>query len=535
MGASPASAPGADEPAIVGGPTTMRRLDEAQYRRAIEDIFGPGITIPGRFDPPRREDGLLAIGDGKVTVSPSGFEQFELRAREISAQVMSPARRRQLVDCTPSSQAFDRNCAAAFLRKYGLRLYRRPLTDQEMSSLMTLTAATASQTGDFYKGLEAGLSHMLASPFFIFRVERSVPDASRPGHERLDDYSLASRISFLLWDAPPDDQLLEAAAAGTLHQPSVLQAQVDRLIASPRFEDGVRAFFVDMLGYERFDGLSKDQSIYPKYTPQLAKDAEEQALRTIVDLLVVQRSDYRDLFTTKKTFMNRRLASVYRAPVDGDIVQGWAPYTFGPNDPRAGLLSLVGFLMLDPTHEGRSSPTIRGKTVRELLLCEPVPPPPPNVNFSIVQDTSNPQYKTARQRLEAHRDDPSCSGCHAVMDPIGLSMENYDAIGGYRTHENGAVIDASGAFEGKHYLDVIGLEKIMHDSPTVPACVVQRAYEYGVGRAASGGDNKWLSYAEAKFAAQNYVFPSLMRLIATSDALQSVAAPASKQQVASLR
>jgi hypothetical protein len=530
-----ASAPGADEPATAGGPTTMRRLDEAQYRRAIRDVFGPDIAIPGRFDPPRREDGLLAIGDARVTVSSSGFEQFELRAREISAQALAPERRDVLMPCKPRARDFDRECAGAFLRKYGLRLYRRPLSPAELKSVTTLSAAAAEQTGDFYKGLQAGLAHMLASPNFIFRVEHGVPDPQRPGGELLDDYSLASRISFLLWDAPPDEALLQAATSGALRQPAALDAQVDRLIDSPRFKDGVRAFFSDMFAYERFDGLSKDQAIYPKFTSQLAKDAEEQTLKTVVDLLVVQRGDYRDLFTTKKTFMNRNLAALYRVPVEGDAVQGWTPYTFGPNDPRAGLLSLAGFLMLDPTHEGRSSPTIRGKSVRELLLCQPVPPPPPNVNFSIVQDTSNPQFKTARERLQAHRNDPSCAGCHAITDPVGLSMENYDAVGAYRTSENGAPIDASGAFESKPYVDVIGLERILHDSPAIPACVVQRAYEYGVGRAASASDTAWLNYAQARFAGQNYQFPALMRLIATSRAFQQVARPAAKQQIASLR
>jgi hypothetical protein len=198
------------------------------------------------------------------------------------------------------------------------------------------------------------------------------------------------------------------------------------------------------------------------------------------------------------------------------------PYTFGPSDPRAGLLTLVGFLILDPTHEGRSSPTIRGKSVRELLLCQKVPPPPPNVDFKLVQDTHNPLYKTARARLTAHRDNPTCAGCHAIMDPIGLAMENYDGIGAYRTRENEVPIDASGKFDGKSYQDAITLSQILHDSPAVANCLVERAYEYAVGRTVIAGERDWLQYLEQRFAADGYEYPKLVRRIATSKALQIV-------------
>ena len=177
--------------------------------------------------------------------------------------------------------------------------------------------------------------------------------------------------------------------------------------------------------------------------------------------------------------------------------------------------------MLDPTHEGRSSPTIRGKSVRELLLCQPVPQPPPNVNFAIVQDVTNPLYKTARQRLIAHKENPACAGCHALTDPIGLSLENYDAVGNFRSHENDALIDASGTFDGKPYTGLIGLSQRLRESPDVPSCVVQRAFEYGVGRTASGDDTAWLEYAIRQFAADRYKFPALMRQVATSAALRA--------------
>jgi len=400
---------------------------------------------------------------------------------------------------------------------------REALRAARRARVAAMVGRTATEkAGSFYTGLQFGLARLLMSPSFLFRIEAPEASAGRGTDQRLGDYSLASRISFLLWDAPPDAALLDAAASGQLRQQEGLERQVDRLIAAPRFEQGVRAFFSDMFAYDQFDGLSKDQSIFPKYNSQLSQDAQEQSLRMIVDLLVTRKGDYRDLFTTRQTFLNRNLGSLYKVPVDESAFNGWMPYTFGAGDPRAGVLTFAAFLMLDPTHEGRSSPTIRGKSLRELLLCQKVPPPPPNVNFKLVQDTHNPLYKTARERLTAHRDNPTCAGCHSIMDPLGLAMENFDAVGEYRTRENAAVIDASGTFEGKVYQDVIGLEQILHDTPAVPNCLVERAYEYGVGRAAVAAEREWLKYQDQHFADDHYEIPALMRRIATSRAFQSV-------------
>jgi hypothetical protein len=514
----------AAEPASSGGPLAFRRLSEAQYKRSIQDIFGADIKVPGRFDPEVREEGLLAIGSGQVGISSSGLEQVELRARDIAAQVLAQPAREKHLDCAPSKpSAFDKACATAFLSKYGRLLYRRPLTHPELVSVLTVTGAAVDRTGDFHKGLEVGLARLLYSPNFIFRVERSEPDPARPGAQRLDSYSLASRISFLLWNAPPDEALLSAAQSGALRQPAELQRQVDRLIASPNFANGVRAYFSDMLGFNQFDGLTRDQEVFPKFTSTLANDAREQALLTIVDLLVTNNGDYRDLFTTRRTYLNRNLGALYEIPIEDDVgVEGWMPYTFTEQDRRAGILTLAGLLMLDPTHEVRSSPTNRGKLVREALMCQKVPDPPGDVDFAAVQDINSKIHRTARQRLTVHMDNPVCAGCHKITDPIGLALETYDAVGDVRTHENDTPIDASGEFEGKAYKDVFELANLLHDSPDIPACLVQRTYEYGVGRSATTSEEAWLDYAMEGFAADKYQFPALLRRIATSRSFQAV-------------
>ncbi|MDG2001757.1 MAG: DUF1592 domain-containing protein, partial [Novosphingobium sp.] len=236
------------EPLTEGALPGFRRLNEDQYKRSIEQIFGADIEVPGRFAPPFRDDGLMAIGSNRVTVTPSGIEQYELRASEIAAQVLGEGRRDQSVGCIPkSADEFDEACAARFFEAYGKRLYRRPVSSREMSVLMSLGRNVTASSGDFYKGLEFGLSRLLLSPNFVFRVEKVADNSGKGSISRLDDYSLGTRISFLLWDAPPDDELLDAAGRGHLADPTRLARHVDRMIASPRFEQGVRSFFSDML------------------------------------------------------------------------------------------------------------------------------------------------------------------------------------------------------------------------------------------------------------------------------------------------
>ena len=213
------------------GPATFRRLDGPQYKRAIAQIFGDDIEVPGRFEPPVREDGLLAIGESHVVVTASGFEQNAIRAREIAAQVLDGKRRAKFLPCGDGpSAAFDEACAKEFFGKYGRLLYRRPLSDKQLAEALNLSRRAAGLTGSFTKGVEAGLASLLASPAFTFRIERSEPDPGRPGMFRLDAWSLAERIAFMLWDAPPDAELLDAAASGALNDRAGLEAQVARLM-----------------------------------------------------------------------------------------------------------------------------------------------------------------------------------------------------------------------------------------------------------------------------------------------------------------
>ncbi len=521
--------------ATAGGPPVLRRLTQSQYRHIVADIFGPDIRIGGRFEPEIRDSGLIEVGAGRVSVPASGLEQYGKMARSIAAQVFDAHHRDQFVDCRPASPAVpDYGCARRFLSEAGRLLYRRPLMDEELNDLVKGAADAAQTAGGFDAGLELTLAGMLQAPQFLFAWEQAEPDPGNAGGQRLDAWSRAARLSFFLWDTAPDDMLLTAAGRGDLNTREGLEKQVDRLMSSPRLEDGARAFFADMLGFDGFDNLAKDPAIYPKYSFTLAVDAEEQTLRTIADHLLAKDGDYRDLFTTRDTFLSRPLGAVYGIPAPPDAPgatpDGWQPYSFPAGDPRSGLLMQVSFLALH-SHPGRTSPTLRGKALRETFLCQKVPDPPGNVNFNIVQDTKNPLYKTVRQRLSAHATQPTCVGCHRMMDPIGLALENFDSIGTWRAGENGAPIDASGEIDGVKFNDAGALGQAVHDHPATTACLVNRLYAYAVGRPPTKSETEWLRADALKdFAAGGYRLKPLMREIATSDVFFRVVEPHSENQ-----
>jgi len=521
-----------DAPVTKGGPVSLRRLTEPEYRQIVADVFGTTIKVPGRFEPDVRDNGLIAVGTSRESVAGTGLEEYDLTARGIAAQVVDDAHRTTLVPCTPA-KANDRDdaCATKFIARTGRMLFRRPMTQDELQTQVKDAGEAASKLGNFYTGLEMSVGAMLVSPQFLFRQEASEADPDNAGQRRLDAYSKASRLSFFLWDTTPDADLLEAAQKGDLDTDAGIAKQVDRMTNSPRLASGVRAFFSDMLGFDGFVSLAKDPQIYPKYSSQVSVDAQEQTLRTLTDLLVTNNGDYRDIFTTRKTYLTRLLGSVYGVPVMTST--GWEPHEYAENDPRAGILTEISFVSLH-SHPGRSSPTIRGKALRQVFLCQKVPDPPGNVNFNLVNDTKNPAFHTARSRLGAHINQPTCAGCHKIMDPVGLAMENFDSAGGFRTTENDVAIETNGEIDGMKFSDAIGFTKAVHDHPAVPVCLVNRLYAFGTGRAGTKDEAEWLNYQTKQFVNSGYKVPELMRRIASSKAFYRISTPGTDANNATL-
>ena len=489
------------------GAVMVRKLTEDQYRRSISDIFGADIKVVGRIEPDLRVDGLLAVGTGAVSVTPGGFEQYETIARGIAAQVTDETHRGKLIGCAPGpGDAAGEKCAAAFFRKIGLQLYRRPLTEAKVKALAAQTLLSAKELGTFHNGLSAVLAGMLSSPDFLFRIDRPASSS-----EQVDAWSKASRLSFLLWNTTPDKELLEIAAGGGLDTPEGLARQVDRLLASPRFTEGMRAFFTDMLHLDDIGSLSKDVLIFPSYSTSVAEAMREQTLLTIAHVLIDENRDYRDLFTTRQIAMNRLLGPIYDIPV---ARQGWYIHEFPQGDPRTGLLTHASLLALH-SHPGRTSPTLRGVALQEILLCEKVPSPPANVNFAVVQDVNNPTLKTTRARLMAHLDDESCATCHKITDPLGLGLEQFDGIGQFRTRENGELIDVTGSFEESGYQGAAQLGQLFAGSQKANACLIKTAWKYAHGRTPYATDQGDLDRLGASFAAQGHRMRALFRAIAT--------------------
>ena len=511
---------GCGEPPTTGAPPDMRRLTAEQYRNIIHDVFGSHIVVAGRFDPLVRSEGLFAVGARNAPITPAGFEEFYNVARSVSRQVVNEENKRVLLPCEPAAaDRADEDCSRQFVTEVGRLLYRRALSPAEVETAVNAANDVANELGDFYQGIEFSLTGLLVTPNFLFIMDSTEADPASEDGIRLTAYAKASRLSFLLWNTAPDHMLLSAAEAGELDDKNGIERQVERLLKSALLERGVRAFFADFLDLEKFETLEKDTIIYPAYSIVAAESAKEQLLRTIVDHVVAQDAPYPELFTTRKTFIDPNLGRVYRVPVtrpDG----GWEPFEFPSDEPRAGILTQMGFLALY-SHPGRSSATLRGKAVRELVLCHDVPDPPGDVDFSLFNDPNAPN-RTARDRLTAHATVPSCAGCHKLTDPLGLGFEQFDGIGQFRTSERGADIDPSGELDGMGFVDARTLAETIRDHPDARSCVSNQLYAYGTGRAPTRNEREFLAFLGSRFEAGDYRLTELLRDISTSDAFYRV-------------
>ncbi len=520
----------ADADRVIGDPgiASMRRLTESEYRHTVADIFGQEIEIRGRFEPDVREHGLNALGTANLTITPSGFEQYYAIAASVTSQAFDEARAASALGCSPPADgAFDANCATRVLERYGRRLLRRPLDDAELATYLKLAGETVDTFGDFAYGMRQALAVMMTSPDFLFRIERAERHPDDPRAIRLDAYSKATRLAFLLWNTTPDDALLSAAESGVLHTEAGLREQLERLTTSPRLSDGVRALFRDILQLDQFSNVTKDASLYPKFSQVVASSAQEETLRTIVHHLLTQDGDYRELFTTNETFIDRSLAAVYRTRYRFD--EEWSRYTFPDSEERAGIVSQISFLTLH-SHPGESSPTKRGVAINEIFRCEETPDPPANVDFSIIQDTENPELTTRRKRLLAHSEDPSCAGCHKKLDPLGLPLDRFDALGQHRRLEGSEPIDVSLELEGVGYEGATGLGSALANDPQVSHCFVDHVYGYATGSWAETGDQEMIEEVYSSFSERGHRLRALLSALITHPDFfrPNVPAPASR-------
>jgi hypothetical protein len=511
------SAPGAattpqSTTAVTLPAATLRRLTSSQYQNSVRDLLGVEADVSMLTAIPRLS-GLRAIGASTMTLPERDTELLETLSDRVSAQAWSDANARtKRLGCEPTQAA----CKSQFVRSFGRRAFRLPLNSDEQRRYEALLTRATEMSGDVWLGLRVVTGAFLQSPAFLYREELGTPDASQ---RVLTPFELAARLSFFIWDTTPDEALLDAAESGKLGSATGLTSEAQRLLASPRASVAADALISDYLGLEALDALVKLPEAYPAATATLAAAAKEETLRSLRAHLFERGDDFRDVFTSTKTFVNAELAALYevRAPSGADFVE----VDLGPTGPRAGLLMQASFLAIH-SHPSRSSPTLRGKFIRENLLCQAIPPPPNNVDTSLPANTRDAM--TARQRLTAHREDPSCATCHVLMDPLGLALEQFDGVGAFRERENNLAIDASGELDGKTFTDARGLAATLAQDANTASCFVRIVLRYARGALEHHSETVGVEALHRAFADAGYRATDLMLAIATDPAFRRVGA-----------
>jgi hypothetical protein len=386
--------------------------------------------------------------------------------------------RRRILTCTPASPAEEARCAREILTTLAHHAYRRPVEEADLTRLMPFFEEGRAR-GTFETGIQLALRRVLASPAFVFRVEQDPPDVAPGTAYRISDLELATRLSFFLWSSLPDDALIEVATAGRLHEPEVLERETLRMLKDPRADALVDNFAGQWLHLRNLENVSPNSDAFPDFDNNLRRSFRRETELFFASILREDLSVL-ELLTADYTFVDERLARHYGIPnVYGSQFRR---VTLGPElAPRRGLLGKGGILMAT-SHADRTAPTLRGKWIMENLLGASPPPPPGAVPPLTTEPGAAP--RTMRERMQRHRATPECASCHALIDPLGFAMENFDAIGGWREYDATNKIDASGGLpDGTPVTGVAELRDALLADPRIFAgTVTERLLTYALGR-----------------------------------------------------
>jgi hypothetical protein len=488
-GGSTAAAPaGPRDP----GRVTIRRLNRAEYDNTVHDLLGTAQT-PGATTFPNDAPALGFDNNGDLqTLSPEQFSLYQEAAESLAAEVMTVGskERAQLVTCDLTTGA---TCAQTLITSFGMRAFRRPLTTTEVTTFGTLMTTAAQEGATSDEQFRTVIEAMLQSPNFLFRPEIDADPTSLTPHV-LAPYEMASRLSYMVYRSMPDQALFSAAAAGTLSQPADVQAQLQRMLADPKGQFA-QTFAAQWLGTTVVSGDNFDATLFPAFNPSLAASMGLEVTDFFNEF--VQKNDpVSQLMTANFSFIDNNLATLYGIPA---VTGTGLVRTTLTTPQRTGLLTMAGVLAVT-SYPVRTSVVKRGAWVLSQLLCAPPPPPPANVPPF---PTGSIDTGTQAQILAAHRTIQECANCHDSMDNIGLAMENYDAIGAWRTTENGVAIDASGSFTGliTEPTGAVGPTfvgavqqgaAVGADARFIP-CVAQNALSYSIGRALLPTDTPYIA------------------------------------------
>ncbi len=500
------------------GLTLMRSGAVAEILPVVNGRGGAG---PGGMPPPRvtshldlRLDGArLKLFQIQNDGTPAFTDLTIAGPYNISGPGNSPSRQRIFV-CQPASPKEEDGCARKILSTLGRRAFRRDLTDSDLKSLFAVYQAGRRES-NFNYGIEMALRAVLVSPDFLFRVERD-PSGSAPGSvHRINDFELASRLSFFLWTSIPDDQLLNLAEQGKLKDPTVLTQQVARMLEDPKSQSFASNFAGQWLYLRNLPAQTPDPDEFPQFDDSLRR-AFEQETEMFFESVLRETRPVTELLDAKFTYLNQRLAEFYKIPG-----------VYGPqfrrveltDSNRCGILG-QGSLLTVTSYPNRTSIVQRGKWVLENLLGTPPPPPPPVPPL----DPHGKNGKLSmRQAMEEHRANPTCAACHSRMDPIGFALENYDGIGGWRDQDNGAPIDASGKLpDGSAFNGLGGLTSLLlgrHREEYI-STFTEKLMIYALGRGVESYDRPAMRAIMREAAKQNTTIPALIDAIVKSPEFQ---------------
>jgi mono/diheme cytochrome c family protein len=431
----------------------------------------------------------------------------------------TPSRRR-IFTCRPTSRADEARCARRILTTLARRAYRQPPAPADIESLLKFYESGRQEQGQFETGIHVAIQRMLSDPKFIFRAEQDPPGAAPGTVHRVSPLELASRLSFFLWSSIPDDELLNLAISGQLHQPRVFEAQVRRMLADPRARALVSNFAGQWLYVRNLKGTSPDRMEFADFDDNLRQSFQRET-ELFFESIMREDRNVLDLMTADYTFVDERLARHYGIP---KVYGSRFRRVTVPDETRRGLLGKGSILAVTSRAE-RTSPVLRGKWILENLLGSPPPPPPAAV--PPFPETSGEQPRTVRERLEQHRANPVCANCHRLMDPLGLALENFDAVGAWRTREGGSPIDPSGRiFDGTTVDGPVALRQALLSRPeTFVGTLTEKLLTYALGRALVYQDMPTVRAIVREAARSDYRFSAIVLGVATSTPFQMRSTP----------
>ena len=522
IGGTPPGNPGGTDEAATGRGRLLSRSDaiDAALQVRVKVKAGPRVVTAAflqrsRVEDSRKEQPYRSSFDTYDATGVPHIETLVIKGPfTVDAAGETPSRAR-VFTCHPTAPAREEACARQILTSLVRRAYRQPPTPGDVARVMDFYRA-GRKDGTFESGIQLALQRVLASPKFVLRVERDPDGVAEGAAYRINDVELASRLSFFLWSSIPDDELLNLATNGKLREPAVLEQQVRRMLRDGRASALVENFAGQWLQLRNLQRVTPDNDLFPEFDDNLRRSFRRE-VELLFASIMREDSSVLDLLTADYTFVDERLARHYGIP---NVYGSQFRRVPVPDDARRGLLG-KGAMLLVTSNADRTSPVVRGKWILDNLLGMPPPSPPANVPpLEPVADDGRP--RSIREQMVAHRASPVCASCHKLMDPIGLALENFDAVGRWRTADVAGPIDAtSDLLDGTHVDGVVQLRQALLKRPEVfVGAMTEKLLTYAINRGVEAGDMPTVRGIVRGMSEQDYRFSSLVMGIVRSPAFQ---------------